>query len=183
MSSNKIDKYIPSKSGFASTLFDHVNRHQHLEISSKLPAIQAFLTKIRNRGLPTKTLTSGLGIIFTFKDFNECIHDFCQEMILFGEKTLKLRSESYLSRIQQLTEIIHYKDLKIDALKLKGAYVYDNIQKVVNSKVLQQGNTLVFALDKAMRELRFFQDHVAKFEVELGHAIHHEFRDQLIGKT
>ena len=43
-----------------------------------------------------------------------------------------------------------YKDLKIDALKLKGSYVYDNIQRVVNSKVLEQGNTLVFSLDKAM---------------------------------
>ena len=127
MCSNKIDKNIPSRSRFCATLFDSVNRHQHLEITSKLPAIQMFLTKIRNRGLPTKTLTSGLGIIFTFKDLNECIHDFCTEMLLFSEKNLKLRTESHTNRINQLLEIIQYKDLKIDALKLRSAHVFDNI--------------------------------------------------------
>ena len=99
MCSNKIDKYLPSQSRFCATLFDAVNRHQHLEISSKLSAIQAFLTKTRNRGLPTKTLTSGMGIIFNFKDLNECIHDFCLEMLMFSEKSLKVRSEAYQSKI------------------------------------------------------------------------------------
>ena len=99
MSSNKIDKYIPAKQGFCATLFDDVNRHQHLEVVSKLGAIQVFLTKLRNRALPIKTLTSGPGIVSTFRDLNECIHDFCAEMIQFSERQLKLRTEAYQGQV------------------------------------------------------------------------------------
>lgn len=53
-----------------------------------------------------KTLTSGQGIVFTFKDLNECLHDFCAEIILFGEKQLKARTDAYQGQIKQLTEII-----------------------------------------------------------------------------
>jgi|TARA_B110000285_G_C15018587_1_gene560342 predicted ATPase len=61
-------------------------------------------------------------------------------------------------------------------MKLRCAHVFDNIQRVANSKVLEQGNALVFALDKSMREVRFFQDHIRSYESELRTAIHQEFR-------
>lgn len=79
--SNKIDKHVMPLQGFCATLYDDINRSPHLEIASKLPQIQVFLTKLRNRGLPIKTLTSGHGIVSTFKDLNECIHDFCCEIV------------------------------------------------------------------------------------------------------
>ena len=106
MCSNKIDKHVPAKQGFCATLFDDINRHQHLEVVSKLGAIQVFLTKLRNRALPIKTLTSGPGIVSTFRDLNECIHDFCSDMIQFSERQLKLRTEAYQGQVDQLVEII-----------------------------------------------------------------------------
>jgi hypothetical protein len=74
----------------------------------------------------------------------------------------------------------HHKDLKIDSLKLRCAHVFDNIQRVTNAKVLEQGNSLVFTLDKAIREVRFFQDHIGGFEKDLREAIQHEFRKLLL---
>lgn len=130
-----------------------------------------------------KTLTSGPGIVFTFKDLNECIHDFCAEMLQFGEKQLKLRTETHQSQIDQLVEIIQYKDHKIDALKLRCAHVYDNVLRIVNAKVFEQGNSLVFALDKAMREVRFFKTHIREYETELRNSIREEFRDVIEGQT
>ena len=179
MTSNKLDKHIGTKQSFCATLFDDVNRHPHLEVVSKLEAIQVFLTKARNRGLPMKTLTSGQGIVFTFKDLNECIHDFTNEMIQFGEKQLKLRTETFQNQIYQLIEVIQYKDLKIDSLKLRCSQVFDNITRVSNALVFEQGNSLVFALDKAMSEVRFYQDHIKEFEDDLTNAIRNEFRLQL----
>ena len=52
--------------------------------------------------------------------------------------------------------MIQFKDVKIDALKLRSAHVFSNIKRVANSKVFEQGNTLLFALDKAMRKVRFY---------------------------
>ena len=179
MCSNKIDKFIPPKQRFCATLYDDINRNQHLEVMSKLGSVAVFLTKVRNRGLPTKALTSGPGIIFTYKDLNECIHDFCADIMQFGEKSLKLRTDAMQKRINQLTEIIQFKDLQLDSLKLRSVHVFDNIKRITNSKVFEQGNTLVFALDKAMRMVRFYQEHITTFESELKQAIRAEFRDML----
>lgn len=70
-----------------------------MEVVSKLPAIQVFLTKIRNRGLPIQTLTSGMGLVTTFKDLNEVINEFSVEMIMFSERLLKVRTEAYQAQI------------------------------------------------------------------------------------
>ena len=126
-----------------------------------------------------KTLTSGMGIVFSFKDLNECIHDFCSEIVQFGEKQLKLRTDSCQHQISQLIEIIQYKDLKLDALKLRSAHIFDNMQRVINSRVFEQGNSLVFSLDKAMREVRFYQQHIQCYEAELKDAVHQEFRESI----
>ena len=62
---------------------------------------------------------------------------------------------------------------------MRSAHIFENIQRVVNSKVFEQGNSLVFALDKAMRDVRFYQDHVHNYEDELRDAIYQEFRDKI----
>jgi hypothetical protein len=98
-----------------------------------------------------KTLTSGPGIIFTFKDLNECIHDFCAEMMLNHIKILNSRSNHFQAKIDQLHDIVSFKNLKIASLKLRCSHVFDNMTRVTNSKVSELGNTLVFGLDKAMR--------------------------------
>ena len=69
--------------------------------------------------------------------------------------------------------------MKIDSLKLRSAHVYDNIVRVSNAKVFEQGNALVFALDKAMSKVRFYEDHIHEYESELKNAIREEFRIQL----
>ena len=57
--------------------------------------------------------------------------------------------------------------------------MYENISRVSNALLFEQGNSLVFALDKAMNEVRFFRDHISEFEKELTKAIHYEYRIEL----
>ena len=61
-------------------------------------------------------------------------------------------------------------------MRLRCAHVFDNVVRVSNAKVFEQGNALVFALDKAMGEVRFYEDHIQVFEQELKKAIREEFR-------
>ena len=51
------------------------------------------MTKLRNRGTEVETLTSGPGMVFTVRDINDCIQDFCRQIIQYGEKELKSRSD------------------------------------------------------------------------------------------
>lgn len=55
--------------------------------------MQTFLTKLRNRGTEVETLTSGPGMVFTIKDINECLQEFCRSIIKYAEKELKSRSD------------------------------------------------------------------------------------------
>ena len=58
---------------FASTLYATVDKNSHLDLVSKFGEVQKFITKLRNRGTEVETLTSGPGMVFTVKDFNECL--------------------------------------------------------------------------------------------------------------
>lgn len=44
---------------------------------TKVSEVQRFVTKLRNRGTEVETLTSGPGMVFTIKDFNECLQILC----------------------------------------------------------------------------------------------------------
>lgn len=57
--------------------------------------------------------------------------------------------------------------------------VSENITTVVNSRIYEKGNSLVFELDKAFRELKFYKDHIQGYERELKDIIREEFRKQL----
>ena len=61
----------------------------------KLSFVQEFLTKLSNRGTEVETLTSGPGIVFIMRDFDDALHHFCRKMIIYGEQELKSRSDLF----------------------------------------------------------------------------------------
>ena len=54
--------------------------------------------------------------------------------------------------------------------------IYDNITRIVNSRVYEKGNSLIFELDRALREKKFYQDHIFVFEKEMKEFVREEFR-------
>lgn len=50
---------------------------------------------MRNRGTEVETLTSGPGMVFTIRDINEILIDFCNTTIKDGEKQFKSRTEMF----------------------------------------------------------------------------------------
>lgn len=70
---------------FAATFYDNVDPNAHLDISNKLAAVQLFLTRMRNRGTQVETLTSGPGIVFTVKDMNDTLQEFCRSILKESE--------------------------------------------------------------------------------------------------
>jgi len=72
-----------------------VDVQYHLDMVVKLGFVQEYLTKLGNRGTDVETLTSGPGIVFTKKDFNDAIQNFCRKVIIYGEKELKSRCDLF----------------------------------------------------------------------------------------
>lgn len=69
----QVHAHVHPQQQFASTLFSSVDSNSHLDVVNKLTFVQSFLTKLRNRCTEVETLASGPGIVFSMKDFNECL--------------------------------------------------------------------------------------------------------------
>lgn len=80
---NQINAFLEPYQQFASTLYETVDRNPHLDIVSKASFVQQFLTRLRNRCTEVETLTSGPGVVFSMKDFNDCIQTLCRGMIKY----------------------------------------------------------------------------------------------------
>jgi len=80
---NQINAFIHTYQQFASTLFETVDTNAHLDIVTKASFVQQFLTRLKNRSTEVETLTSGPGIVFSMKDFNDCVQTLCRGMIKY----------------------------------------------------------------------------------------------------
>ena len=90
----KVHAHVHPQQQFASTLYQSVDQNSHLDVVNKLGFVQSFLTKLRNRCTEVETLASGPGIVFSMKDFNECLQVFCQGLLKYGEAELRSRVET-----------------------------------------------------------------------------------------
>ena len=71
---------------------------------------------------------------------------------------------------------MYIKDTRVEGLKAKLRMMHDNITRIVNSKVYEKGNGLIFELDRALREVKFYKDHVKDFEDEMKEFVKVEFK-------
>ena len=113
LSQPKIQFRIHPFQQFAATLYEKVDPKSHLSMEVKLSFVQEFLTKLSNRGTEVETLTSGPGIVFTMKDFNDAVQHFCRKIIIYGEQELKSRSDLFSQKEEHYLHLIYVKDQRI----------------------------------------------------------------------
>jgi hypothetical protein len=107
MSVKEIEAHIHPFQQFAATCYFQVDPASHLDMVTKMSEVQKFVTKLRNRGTEVATLTSGPGMVFTIKDFNECLQALCRSLIKYGERELRSRSELSVKKEQALMEKVY----------------------------------------------------------------------------
>jgi len=140
MVSKSMDMHIHPFQQFASTLYPTVDRNSHLDMATKVPEIQRFVTKLKNRGTEVETLTSGPGMVFTVKDFNECLQMLCKGLIKYGEKEMRARSEQLCLKENHYKNLLYVKDRKIASLEERMRVLRENLDKLINSKMYEKGN-------------------------------------------
>ena len=60
--------------------------------------------------------------------------------------------------------MVYVKDTKNKDLQKKIQDMQDNGNRVVNAKLYEKGNALIYELDKNNRELRFYKTYVTELE-------------------
>lgn len=74
----KIKHFVHPSQQYASTPYSKVDQAPHLAVETKVEFLQSFLTRLRNRCTEVETLTSGPGLVFSIKDFNDCLAIFAR---------------------------------------------------------------------------------------------------------
>jgi hypothetical protein len=92
---------------------------------------------------------------------------------------MRERTIGFQTIIKHLENLLYIKDIRLEGTKKKLNALQQNVTRVVNSKVYEKGNALVFELDRATRETSFYQKHLATFESEMREALRLEFKDAL----
>ena len=116
---SQISSFIHPFQQFASVWFPTVDKNSHLDMVNKVSSVQKFLTRLKNRCTEVETLTSGPGIVFTIKDFNECVQMLWRDLIKYGEIELRSRSETAVLKESHLLHLIYIKDKVIKKLGVK----------------------------------------------------------------
>ena len=170
-----MQSHIHPFQAFASTPYSKVDPNSHLDMVIKLSEVQRFITKLQNRGTEVETLTSGPGMVFTVKDFNECIQILCRGLIKYSERELRARSENFAKKEGHYINLLYNKDRKIENLENRITKTQDNLDKLINSKMYEKGNLLIYELDNVNRQLKLFKDNVFILEKEMNLRIHNEY--------
>jgi hypothetical protein len=63
-----------------------------LDPLNRIGEMQTWLTRLKNRGMDIETLTSGPGVVFSYKDLNECLSNFVSQIVSHGEKEFRNRT-------------------------------------------------------------------------------------------
>ena len=116
---NQINAFIHPYQQFASTLFETVDRNSHLDIVTKASFVQQFLTRLKNRCTEVETLTSGPGVVFSMKDFNDWIQTLWRGMIKYCETSIRSINETSLLKTQQLQHLVYINERNMQYYKDK----------------------------------------------------------------
>jgi chloramphenicol O-acetyltransferase len=192
MADNQINAFIHPYQQFASTLFETVDRNPHLDIVTKASFVQQFLTRLRNRCTEVETLTSGPGVVFSMKDFNDCIQTMCRGMVKYCETTVRSMNETSSLRIQQLQHHAYTNERQKEYYKRKCETFVNEIDKIINAKMTEKGKVLllinvgaaiIYELDITHRELRMLKDNYYLMETMMREEILKQFIDEVTEKN
>lgn len=101
---------------FASTVLQNVDKNSHLDVVQKVAPVQSFLTRLKNRCTEVETLTSGPGLVFTLKDFNDCVRQMSKGLVKYCEIELKTRTESSMIRTQHIEHLLYCREQQVTEL-------------------------------------------------------------------
>jgi hypothetical protein len=167
---------------FASTLYETVDRNPHLDIVTKASFVQQFLTRLRNRCTEVETLTSGPGVVFSMKDFNDCIQTLCRGMIKYWETSIRSINETSLLKSHHLQHLVYIKERQMEYYKRKWETFVNEIDKIINAKMTEKGASIIYELDITHRELRMLKDNYYLMERMMREEIQRQFIDEITEK-
>ena len=110
-------------------------------------------------------------MVFVQRDINECVQDFCRSIIKFSEKELKSRSDLLCQKESHYKQLVYIKDQKITDMQRRLDNSGKNMENLINAKLFEKGNQLIYQLDNTSRLLILFKQTMFGLENEIRNRI------------
>lgn len=79
-------------------------------------------------------------MVFTVKDLNECLNDFCREIVKYSEKQMKSRSELLHIKSEHYEQLLYVKDQKISDMDRRLKNQNKNLDNLISARLFEKGN-------------------------------------------
>ena len=100
---------------------------------------------------------------------------FCRGLLKYGEQEMRTRTEQAVLKENQYKHLIYLKDQQNMYYKRKCEEFLSEIDKLVNAKLTQKGNQIIYDLDVSTRELRMLKDNFYLMERLMRQELRHEY--------
>ena len=113
-------------------------------------------------------------MVFTVKDVNDILLDFCRLTLKDNEKQFKSRIESSFLQQENFKNLVYVKDQKIRCLENRLKNIGENLENIIDARLFEKGNQLLYELDASNRILSLFKNSIYDLERSLVSRIHGE---------
>lgn len=80
-------------------------------------------------------MTSGMGIVFSLKDFNECLQAMCRNLLKYSEQELYERVETAAIKENQYRHLLYLKEQQSQYYHRKCEHLIRSLDKLVSAKL------------------------------------------------
>lgn len=110
-------------------------------------------------------------MVFTVKDLNECLNDFCREIVKYSEKQMKSRSELLHIKSEHYEQLLYVKDQKISDMDRRLKNQNKNLDNLISARLFEKGNQMIYELDNCNRLIPIFKQGLMFLEDKVRGAI------------
>lgn len=120
--------------------------------------------------------------MFTLKDINDCVATLTKGLLKYSEQEMRTRCELFAKKEQHLYNLLYVKDQQLESLERRMEKQISDIDKLVNARMYEKGNIIVFELDQVNRQLKLMKDSVFLMEQRIFKEIEDQFKNKIIFK-
>ena len=83
------------------------------------------------------------------RDFNDCLQTLCRALIKYSETSIRAVCETASMKESRLMNLIYIRERQSQYYKWKCEQFVEDIDKMINAKMTEKGNQLIYELDSS----------------------------------
>lgn len=149
------------------------------DITKRIGCLHHYLNNLRNRCTLVEAPTCGKAHVFLVKDMTKLTKKFADRIVKYMETEFRVKEESFLVQFEQLEKVKLQKDEEIKELARVLKNLQGNLENLVNSKLSQKGNSLIYELDRSHRKLSEIKANMKLMPKQIREIVYLDYKEEI----